>query len=184
MHPPQEAQCKKCKVVIKNEAESGQCMQCQGREHYRCTKLSKQYTEQYQNGTLPFKCAACCLPGLDIAPKTDLRSTIENEAEESKGDQVQTTQDEAKQLKEDNIKLTKLVEELIHKQEILQLEYEKAQEVALGAQKIMKDAIKETNLENAKKDLEIQRLEKENERLSAENKTYKELQSKEACLEP
>ena len=75
MHQPQ-TRCKKCKVVIRVDGDAGQCTVCHSKEHYRCTKVGKRLIKQYQDGTIPFKCAACCLPGIDLTPQTDIRTTL------------------------------------------------------------------------------------------------------------
>ena len=42
MHPPKNF-CKKCKKEVKNVLDAGQCVQCGGYEHYRCTQSGKQH---------------------------------------------------------------------------------------------------------------------------------------------
>ena len=61
----------------------------------------------------------------------------------------------------------------------LKIDNSKTKEVALEVQKVLTAAIKEANFTTFNKDKEIENLVKENERLKAENMTYKELLSPE-----
>lgn len=56
--------CCKCKNRIHKDSDAGTCIQCNGKEHYRCTKTSKDSENEYKNGTLSFICTLCCAPGL------------------------------------------------------------------------------------------------------------------------
>ena len=251
--------CRKCNKEIKpaQQSEAGKCGQCKGMEHYRCSKTNKKYMKELKEGSLPFKCTRCCLPGMNV-PNLDIRSTvvhteptneafiathnntnqpIDNADETIKnGDDLIIKKDEFQQLQEDNCVLTAKIKNLMDKeaqismrmkliavdntnlnskveelqkeisllreQEVsyrnekiqavkqyadtqreftaLQLENEKAKEVALEVQKIMTAAIRDANLLSFEKDREIERLGKENEKLKAENRTYKELLSPDA----
>ena len=68
--------CCKCNKEIKREKmlDAGQCTTCKRMEHYRCSMTNKKYVNQFKDGSLPFKCSRCCLPGIGV-PKLDLRST-------------------------------------------------------------------------------------------------------------
>ena len=66
---------------------------------------------------------------------------------------------------------------LVEKLNVLTIENSKTKEVALEVQKVLTTAMKEANFSTFNKDKEIERLVKENERLKAENTTYKELLS-------
>ena len=68
--------------------------------------------------------------------------------------------------------------ETLRKQlEALKVENSKTREVALEVQKVLTEAMKDANFHTFNKDKEIEKLVKENERLKAENSTYKELLS-------
>ena len=74
MHPP-KIFCKKCRKEVKKKADAGQCSECSGFEHFRCTQTGKQHKALYQNG-LPFKCVLCCIPGINILPDTSVRKLV------------------------------------------------------------------------------------------------------------
>ena len=56
--------CRKCRKSIHDTASCGTCSQCGGKEHFRCTKTSKENEEEHRNGSLLFTCSLCCAPGL------------------------------------------------------------------------------------------------------------------------
>ena len=61
--------CRKCRNRIHEESDAGTCIQCGGKEHYRCTRTSKDNENEYKNGTLLFTCTLCCAPGLwEVSP--------------------------------------------------------------------------------------------------------------------
>ena len=254
--------CCKCKKEIKQAkiAEAGQCVECKGMEHYRCNMTNKKYLKQFKDGSMPFKCTSCCLPGVFV-PKLDMRSTVaevkcpsiktndkplESRDNSNRGDKAMIKskqmdlevgkKNEIQELQKDNILLTanlrnymdrdaqadirvklltadnkefsskiqELQEEInisqlresklnFEKTELLdkyhttvkelnslKFELEKTKDVAQGVQTVMTKAIREANMLSLEKDKEIERLEKENEKWKAENRTYKELLSPDA----
>ena len=266
----ERVKCKKCSKEIKDKAEAGICTSCKGMEHYRCTETGKKYKEKFLAG-MSFKCVQCCVPGIDLRPKSD----AQNMALEDKGEghpKVETTsspilplpddarcerqpeaengsisqippliddvfkyrenpegtsnvqkkedklmKEDKKQLKDDNIKLTQKLKEIIQEVEqlrvkntklegyvetlekettilsgekeklaeqynnsqtqleLMAMDKSKTQEIALEIQKALTATMKEANKNSYNKDTEIQRLVKDNERLKAENNTYKKL---------
>ena len=240
---PEKLKCKKCMKVITDKAAAAECINCKGMEHYRCTKTGRKHKDDYLNG-LPFKCVQCCVPGINLHPETDLRSTVIRKAEEDtdgntnkevcngkRDNDDKETGTELDQMKEDNIKLVAKINQLLEKEketdqktqslcstnnelreriknleeqnrilslsktknlerctaaekkvEVMTIENLKAQEIALEIQKIMTTTVKEANLEVFRKDTEIDKLLKQNERLKAENMTYRELHEKKNTL--
>ena len=74
--------CRKCAKNIHDEKLVGTCAQCGGKEHYRCTKTSKENEMEYKTGMLPFRCSLCCAPGLwDIAQKESEKEIHETAGE-------------------------------------------------------------------------------------------------------
>ena len=251
--------CCKCKKEVKQAklTEAGQCVKCKGMEHYRCNVTNKKYINQFKDGSLPFKCTSCCLPGI-VAPALDMRSTVmevtcpdskakdepldkgdnklinkkpidvevskNNEILELQKDNVLLTANlknfidkdaktdiKIKLLSEDNYRFTVRIQELqeeiskhqkqesqltaektdllakyhatVKELESLRVEHEKAKEVAQGVQTVITKAIREANMLSFEKDKEIERLEKDNEKWKAENRTYKELLSPDASYQ-
>ena len=167
MHSPKEY-CKKCKKEIKKKIDAGQCIECKGMEHYRCTQTGKQHKEQYLNG-LPFKCVQCCLPGILILPEVDVRNTAKEVPEDNQKNpktaeeelpdtsqekskshsktNTETSNCTSKQLKKDNVTLTQRLKELMEKEGQTTIE------------------MKLLRVDNIKLNDRIQELEKENETL-------------------
>ena len=253
--------CWKCKKEIKRDkqSEAGKCVECEGMEHYKCCSINKKYILQFKDGSLPFKCGRCCIPGIEV-PSLDIRSTISttkintgriekadsssnltksscstNHPENSSKDiinnneklqkdnillaselrsvmdkeaqmdmkmkllisdnnkqylqiqelekQIDVFQRQERSLADEKERATETHQDTIKRCNLLVLENEKAKEVALEVQNVMVNAIREANLLSFKKDIEIQRLEKENEKWKAENATYKELLSPEATAQ-
>ena len=80
------------------------------------------------------------------------------------------------QVKDENLKITRELEGL-------SIENSKAKDVAIEMQNVMSKSIKEANYQVFEKDKEVEKLQKLNEKLSAENRSYKELLSPEATNE-
>ena len=79
--------CQKCKKQIQQLELAGTCNQCGGMEHYKCTQTSRKYEEEYRNGSLKFKCANCCAPGVwNSAQNEDLENELNTQDNEDTED--------------------------------------------------------------------------------------------------
>ena len=80
-------------------------------------------------------------------------------------------------LKKENNQVKQDYEEMQNKYKILEVTYKKAKELSRTMQNASNDAIKDANMQNFKKEAEIHKLEKLNQKLVAENQTYESLLS-------
>ena len=77
--------CRKCRNRIHEDSDAGTCTQCGGKEHYRCTKTSKENENEYKNGTLSFMCTLCCAPGLWEPTPDGIEEELITEAQADEG---------------------------------------------------------------------------------------------------